>query len=131
MRGCRPSATSPHRMPPLSARQGAKAFNQPLLGWDTSSVTNFEVIFEVHSACALRPDSSRAFPCTLHHTRPPLHLPPRLPPPLRTSYPPLLLTRQEANSLSDANKLLIRCAWAGNAAFDSEYDSTWGPGSCT
>jgi len=38
---------------------------------------------------------------------------------------------EEANSLSDANKLLIRCAWAGNAAFDSEYDSTWGPGSCT
>ena len=34
--------------------------------------------------------------------------------------------------MSDANKLLIRCAWAGNAAFVSAgYDaSDWGPGSC-
>jgi len=37
---------------------------------------------------------------------------------------------EEANSLSNANKLLIRCAWAGNSAFDYEYDSNWGPGSC-
>eukprot|EP00964_Phaeocystis_antarctica_P006362 scaffold3454_cov68-Phaeocystis_antarctica.AAC.4 len=41
-----------------------------------------------------------------------------------------LSIRQDAHSLSDANKLLIRCAWAGNLAFDSEYDSSWGPGSC-
>merc|ERR1711935_737630 len=31
-------------------------------------------------------------------------------------------------SLSDANKLLIRCAWADNSAFP--YDSRWGPGTC-
>jgi len=36
-----------------------------------------------------------------------------------------------ANSLSDANKLLIRCAWAGTSAFISaDYGPSWGPGSC-
>merc|ERR1719424_2340797 len=36
-----------------------------------------------------------------------------------------------ANSLSAANKLLIRCAWAGTAAFASTgYGSSWGPGTC-
>ena len=39
--------------------------------------------------------------------------------------------RQNANSLSNANKLLIRCAWAGTSAFTSAgYGSSWGPGSC-
>ena len=36
----------------------------------------------------------------------------------------------EGNSLSDANKLLIRCAFSGNLAFSSEYNSSWGPGNC-
>ena len=36
-----------------------------------------------------------------------------------------------ATSLSAANKLLIRCAWAGTSAFASTgYGSSWGPGSC-
>jgi len=36
-----------------------------------------------------------------------------------------------ANSLSDANKLLIRCAWADTEAFASAgYDESWGRGSC-
>jgi len=36
-----------------------------------------------------------------------------------------------ANSLSAANKLLIRCAWAGTSAFASAgYGSSWGPGIC-
>eukprot|EP00964_Phaeocystis_antarctica_P107658 scaffold72338_cov51-Phaeocystis_antarctica.AAC.1 len=36
-----------------------------------------------------------------------------------------------APSLSDANKLLIRCAWAGTPAFASAgYGSSWGPGTC-
>merc|ERR1740124_844575 len=36
-----------------------------------------------------------------------------------------------AASLSDANKLLIRCAWAGNSAFASAgYGSSWVLGSC-
>ena len=43
----------------------------------------------------------------------------------------LLSTRQEANSLSNTNKLLIRCAWAGTTAFASAgYGSSWGPGTC-
>jgi len=34
-------------------------------------------------------------------------------------------------SLSAANKLLIRCAWAGTSAFTSAgYGSSWGPGTC-
>jgi len=38
---------------------------------------------------------------------------------------------QGANSLSAANKLLIRCAWAGTAAFAyAGYDSSWAPGNC-
>ena len=32
--------------------------------------------------------------------------------------------------MSDANKLLIRCAWKGNSAFSSVYGPTWGPGDC-
>merc|ERR1740124_1606031 len=36
-----------------------------------------------------------------------------------------------ANSLSNANKLLIRCAWAGTLAFEQAgYDLLWGPGDC-
>jgi len=36
-----------------------------------------------------------------------------------------------ANSLSNANKLVIRCAWAGTSAFASAgYGSSWAPGSC-
>ena len=47
------------------------------------------------------------------------------------SYAPLL-TRQSASSLSNANKLLIRCAWAGNSALASAGygSSSWGSGSC-
>ena len=34
--------------------------------------------------------------------------------------------------MSNANKLLIRCAWAGTSAFASAgYGLSWGPGSCT
>ena len=33
--------------------------------------------------------------------------------------------------MSNANKLLIRCAWAGTSAFASAgYGSSWGPGTC-
>ena len=65
---------------------------------------------------------------------PPLHSPARLPRP--THFVPhiehaLLSTRQGTSSLSDFNKLLTRCAWAGTAAFASAgYGSDWGPGSC-
>ena len=33
--------------------------------------------------------------------------------------------------MSNANKLLTRCAWAGTSAFASAgYGSSWGPGTC-
>ena len=32
--------------------------------------------------------------------------------------------------MSDANKLLIRCAWEGNRLFDNAYGPSWGPGTC-
>ena len=39
---------------------------------------------------------------------------------------------QDATSLSAPNKLLIRCAWAGTAAFASAgYGPSWAPGSCS
>ena len=57
-------------------------------------------------------------------------LPPAQPAPGPASYA-LPATRQGANSLSNANKLLIRCAWAGTSAFASAgYGSSWGPGTC-
>merc|ERR1740124_1004070 len=38
---------------------------------------------------------------------------------------------RNAKSLSAANKLLIRCAWAGTSASASAgYGSSWGPGTC-
>ena len=43
---------APHRMPLVSTRQAAFAFNQPL-SWDTSKVTNMFAMFTVRSARAL------------------------------------------------------------------------------
>eukprot|EP00964_Phaeocystis_antarctica_P026661 scaffold15022_cov48-Phaeocystis_antarctica.AAC.2 len=44
---------------------------------------------------------------------------------------PIVCLRQNIPSLSTANKLLIRCAWAGTSAFASAgYGSSWGPGTC-
>eukprot|EP00964_Phaeocystis_antarctica_P161926 scaffold135171_cov133-Phaeocystis_antarctica.AAC.1 len=38
----------------------------------------------------------------------------------------LLSIRQETFALSDVNKLVIRCAWAGTSAFASAgYGSSW------
>eukprot|EP00964_Phaeocystis_antarctica_P100068 scaffold65777_cov53-Phaeocystis_antarctica.AAC.1 len=61
----------------------------------------------------------------------------RLPPPgtlctsSQISYALCLSTRQYTSSLSAANKLLIRCAWASTSAFASAgYGSSWGSGSC-
>ena len=57
------------------------------------------------------PPASRDTHLAPHHTRPPFD------------------SRQGANnSLSDANKLLIRCAWAGTPAFDDDamaYSGDW------
>ena len=122
--------------PPFSTRQGASAFNQPLsfdtssvtdmnhmfwsasafnqlLSWDTSSVTDMEDMFGVSF-----------FGVRYTRASPDPHISPHI-------AHALLSTRQGASSLSDANKLLIRCAWAGTAAFVSAgYGSDWGPGTC-
>eukprot|EP00964_Phaeocystis_antarctica_P098978 scaffold64895_cov59-Phaeocystis_antarctica.AAC.2 len=68
----------------------------------------------LHAACAASPAASR-LPRLASHS---------------PSYA-FLSTRQNTPSLSDANKLLIRCAWAGTSAFASAgYGSSWGPGTC-
>merc|ERR1719149_147466 len=85
---------------------GASAFNQPL-SFDTSSVTNMAYMFYYASAFnqPLSFDTS--------------------------SVTNMGFMFNSANSLSDANKLLIRCAWAGTSAFASAgYGSSWGPGIC-
>jgi len=112
---------APHRMPLLSTRQAASAFNQPL-SLDTSKVTTMQSMFRVRSARALRPPS-------LESGLPSACTPSRLP--ARTSSRPPFDSRQSANSLSAANKLLIRCTWTGTSAFVSAgYGSDWGSGTC-
>jgi len=85
---------------------GASAFNQPL-SFNTSSVTNMDYMFLSAGAFnqPLRLDTS--------------------------SVTSMGYVFYSANSLSAANKLLIRCAWAGTSAFASTgYGSSWGPGTC-
>ena len=91
----------------------ASAFNQ-LLSWDTSSVTDMEDMFGVSF-----------FGVRYTRASPDPHISPHI-------AHALLSTRQGASSLSDANKLSIRCAWTGSSALASAgYDSTWAPGSCS
>ena len=88
-------------------------------------------MFSVRSARALGPQAlSQAILVHADAAAPyPLsRLPARTPPPITRA--PFRL-RQYANSLSDSNKLLIRCAWAGTAAFASAgYGLGWAPGTC-
>ena len=121
-----PACSSPRTVcPPCDPRQGAWAFNQPLSSWDTSRVGYMNHMFNVRPSPALL---SNLHFCSHAHT--PLHAAraTRSRPCTRgraggsclAPYTPYALraTRQGANSLSDANKQLIRCAWAGTAAFD-------------
>ena len=120
----RPARSSPRIIfPPFDFRQHASAFNQPLT-FDTSSVTHMDHMFTVRSPpCPLLLICSRALPCTLRA--------PRSPTAPRPAPYALLATRQGATSLSNANKLLIRCAWADTPALASAgYGSSWGPGTC-
>ena len=127
-----PARTSSRTVcPPFDSRQSASAFNQPL-SFDTSSVTDMGWMFYVRSSPSPAPNL---------HLSPALHaactaIARRLPPP-GPHLPPasyaLLATRQNIPSLSDANKRLIRCAWAGTSAFAScGYNSCsgWGSGTC-
>eukprot|EP00964_Phaeocystis_antarctica_P006491 scaffold3508_cov47-Phaeocystis_antarctica.AAC.1 len=123
---------APHRMP--SVRHSAVRVGvQPAA--ELRHLQRHE--HERHVQCALLPA-----PCSQSAVEPsPLHaactaVARRLPPPgphLRPAPYALLATRQYATSLSNANKLLIRCAWAGTSAFASAgYGSiwSWGPGTC-
>ena len=93
--------------PSFDSRQDARAFNQPL-SFDTSSVTNMVNMFWGASVF----DQPLSFDTS--------------------SVTNMANMFRETYSLSDANKLLIRCAWAGTSAFASAgYGSNWGPGSCT
>ena len=100
----------------LLTRQYAGAFNQSL-SLDTSSVTNMQDMFYVRSARALPAasivGSSLRAACAAATPRHPVSWP-SMPP---SSYA-FLSTRQGANGLSDANKLLIRCAWSDSSAWD-------------
>ena len=122
------------------------SFDQPLK-FDTSSVTDMSHIFaarssppphmpvpsasnlrtaSVHAAStALRPHPPPSLPSTSEHIDP---LQMRL-----LLFPP----RQYADSLSDANKLLISCAWTGSPAFvqyvddlASAHGAIWVSGMC-
>ena len=137
---------APHRMPFVRSRQGASAFNQPL-SFDTSSVTDMRYMFWVRSSPCPAPSLHSSPPCMLHapqspaasrlasacasrtrcvvsSTSTPLRHCEQLSAPASrlashsASYA-FLSTRQDTPSLSDANKLLIRCAWAGTSAFAS------------
>ena len=97
-------------------------------------------MFYVRSARALGPQPFESRAPSVHAVAaasyPLSRLPARASPPI--IYTPPFRLRQDANSLSAANKLLIRCAWVGTAAFDSAgyvsswapYVSGWAPGSC-
>jgi len=80
----------------------AKAFNQPV-SFNTSSVTNMEFMFyftAFNQPLSFDTSKVTAMAAMFHW----------------------------ANSLSDANKLLIRCAWAGTSAFNGNARSgsgTW------
>merc|ERR1711935_928664 len=88
--------------------RGASSFNQPLGSWQVGQVTNFYAMF--YQAYAINQDISGWNVSQATDMR---------------------YMFGGANSLSDANKLLIRCAWAGTSAFASAgYGSSWGLGSC-
>jgi len=111
----------------------AAAFNQPV-GFDTSSVTNMILMFADATAFnqPVSFDTSSVF-CmwkmfvgATNFNQP-------------LSFDTSGVTNTDwmdgmfdgASSLSPANKLLIRCAWAGTEAFASAgYDSTWAEGVC-
>ena len=85
----------------------AAAFNQPL-NFDTSSVNNMQYMFL----------NARAFNQPLSFDT--------------SSVTTMSHMFHAATSLSAANKLLIRCAWAGTSAFASAgYGLSWGLGSCS
>ena len=127
-----PAHSPPRSREPCACdpRQYAYKFNQPL-SWDISRVTNTGYMFYVRCSARPAPPCSAQplpLPCTLRAPRSRPYTPAgggsRVAPPTPHA---LLATRQDARSLSAANKLLIRCAWAGNPAFVSLI-AGYGPG---
>ena len=86
--------------------QNATAFDQPL-SFDTSRVTDMSDMFQNATAF----DQPLSFDTS--------------------SVTDMSDMFQATSSLSDANKLIIRCAWAGNSAFDSTYGAGWVSGDCS
>ena len=124
----------PHVAPPpmhsLSTRQRAFAFNQPL-SLDVSSVTSMYMMFGVRSARALHSASIAGPSLRAACTAAASICPPAFVLACRRSSHASRSTPQETD-LSDANKVLIRCAWSGSAAFASQYGSEWGRlGACS
>ena len=116
------------------ARQLAEAFNQPL-SWDIPRVTDMNGMFQVRCAPRALPSNLQSYPHRPRTRRLCTAIAPRVPAGGGSRVAPhtpsaLLATRQNAYSLSAANKLRIRCAWAGNPEFNRRYDSNWAPGSC-
>merc|ERR1711935_575891 len=108
----------------------AKAFNQPL-AFDTSSVTNMYRMF--HGARAFNQPLSFDTSSVIYTMGYMFYNALAFNQPLSfdtSSVTVVVGMFGGENSLSNANKLLIRCAWAGNSAFASAgYGSSWGPGS--
>merc|ERR1719424_73412 len=108
----------------------ASVFNQPL-SWDTSSVTNMGGMFKYAYAFnqPLSFDTSKVTTMSRMFWEASAFNQP-------LSFDTSKVTNmgnmfKSADSLSDANKLLIRCAWAGTSAFASAgYGLNWAPGSC-
>merc|ERR1711935_126198 len=113
---------------------GAAAFNQPL-SFDMSSVTDMRGMFNRATAFnqPLSFDTSSVMDMVGMFNRATAFNQP-------LSFDTSRVTDMggmfySANSLSNANKLLIRCAWAGTDAFaaagyNSQLPSGWAPGSC-
>ena len=92
--------------PFAGSAQGAAKFNQPL-SFDTSRVTDLSDMFQNATAF----DQPLSFDVSSV-----------------TDMSGMFLS---ASSLSEANKLIIRCAWAGNSAFESTYGAGWVSGACS
>merc|ERR1711935_685000 len=110
--------------------RSASVFNQPL-SFDTSKVTTMESMFFSASAFnqPLSFDTSKVMTMrSMFYEASAFNQP--------LSFDTSKVTTMDymfyyANSLSAANKRLIRCAWAGTSAFASAgYGSSWGPGTC-
>jgi len=90
--------------------QGATKFNQPL-SFDTSEVTSMSAMFYGGSGHGSAFNQPLSFD---------------------TSKVTVMTNMFYATPVSAANKLIIRCAWAGTPVFASAgYGSNWAPGSCT